>query len=98
MSSDELEIKRFAEEFANLVKFVPANKNELGEWYGRAERLQREKLFGHVPHFVRHYVSDADIRMKDEAYAEMQDARIKNFLSFLKNGVMPTDDDLDVEV
>lgn len=97
MSSAELDIKRFAEEFASLVRFIPANKNELSEWYDQADRLQKEKLFGQVPHFVRHYVSDADIRMKDEVYAEMQNTRISKFQSFLRNGVMPTDNDLDVE-
>ena len=87
------QIKRLAEELSHLVEFKPASKDELNEWYDQAQPLQESGLLVNAPHFVWHYLSDADIRMKDEVYADLQNRRIDLVLQALKRGVMPSDED-----
>jgi hypothetical protein len=88
------DIQRLAEELTRLANFVPATKEELNQWYAQAQRLIDSRLLTDAPHFVWHYLSDADIRMKDEVYAEMQNRRINLVLTHLNCGVMPTDKDV----
>jgi hypothetical protein len=90
-------IKQIGEALAALVDFVPSSKFELKDWYDQAQQFKDDHIIypnKGVPHFLWHYLSDADIRMKDEKYAEMQDGRIKVLLQYLNNGIMPTDDDV----
>ncbi len=93
MNDHDIQIKRLAEELTRLVEFVPTTKGELGLWYDRAQLvLEDSDLLKGAPHFLWHYLSDADIRMKDEVYGEMQDRRINLVLQHLKRGVMPSDE------
>lgn len=94
MDDRDTEIHRLAEELSALVAFVPKSKDELKQWYDQAQRLQDGQLLTNAPHFVWHYLSDADIRMKDEKYAETQNQRINTVLAFLNKGVVPSDKDV----
>ena len=94
MTDQDDQIKRLAEELAHLIEFVPASKTELKQWYDQAQRLQDKKdLLQDAPHFLWHYLSDADIRMKDESYAEIQNSRIALLIEHLRSGSMPSDED-----
>jgi hypothetical protein len=94
MSDRENQIRRLAEELTRLVEFVPETKDELSQWYALARgRLEEHELLRDAPHFLWHYLADADIRMKDEKYAEVQSRRINLVLEHLKRGVMPSDED-----
>jgi hypothetical protein len=82
-----------------LVQFVPETKDELIEWNQLARTIETNFLLGpsglshFVPHFLWHYLADADIRMKDEKYAVEQSRRIDLVLEHLKCGVIPSDED-----
>lgn len=94
MDDHDSQIKRLTEELTGLTEFVPKTKNELGRWYSQARRvLEDNELLEGAPHFLWHYLSDADIRMKDEEYAEIQSRRISLLIQHLKCGVMPSDED-----
>lgn len=93
MSDEALRIKQLAEELTRLVEFVPATKDELEQWYDQAQKLQEGQLLRGAPHFLYHYLSDADIRMKDEVYSEMQNSMINSLLQRLRHGAMPTDEE-----
>jgi hypothetical protein len=78
-----------------LAQFVPTTKDELKQWYDLAQNFidLHLKATG-APHFLWHYLSDADIRIKSEEYAEMQNQRIKLVLEYLERGEMPSDEDV----
>lgn len=50
-----------------------------------AYELQHSSAAGLVPHEVWHYLSDADIRVKDPAYAVVQLERVRALLSLSSN-------------
>lgn len=94
MENQNANIKRLAEELTRLVNFVPVTKDELLQWYEQARSFQESSLLTWAPHFVWHYLADADIRMRDDVYAELQTRRIITMLAFLDRGIMPTDNDV----
>lgn len=94
MDEQIVTIKRLADELTRLIDFVPVTKDELRQWYDQAQRLYEGSLLMGAPHFVWHYLSDADIRMKDEVYTKMQNQRIDTVIEFLNRGVMPSDEDV----
>jgi len=99
MKNEPAKIRLLETALRSLTAFVPTTKDEITQWYEQARRLKATHLRGgedylDVPHFLWHYLSDADIRMKDEVYAEMQNRRINLLLDYLHLGVMPSDDDL----
>lgn len=97
MKNQNSQIERLAETLTSLVNFVPESSDDLDRWYDKAECvLEDHDLLKGAPHFLWHYLADADIRMKDEVYAEMQNRRIGLVLQHLKRGVMPSDEDTDV--
>ncbi len=49
-----------------------------------------------VPHFVWHYLSDADIRLKDAGYAESQYTRLDDIIAELESGRLPRDRGVDI--
>lgn len=72
---------------------------EIGDWYLKVRDFERELLIGEgyseiVPHFLWHYLADADIRRKSKEYNAMQGRRIRLLLSYLRAGAMPSDDDI----
>lgn len=94
MSDHDIHIKRLAEALTKLVNFVPETSDDLDHWYDQAQCiLEDAELLRGAPHFLWHYLADADIRKKDEVYAAMQDRRINLVLQHLKRGVMPSDED-----
>ena len=94
MDDERSHIKALAEALTALIKFVPKTRLELDEWYDKANSMLKDPyLLRRAPHFIWHYLADADIRMKDESYAEMQNLRIGLVLQHLNRGEMPSDED-----
>ena len=91
MENQDDSVKRLALALTELVKFVPTNQDQLSNWYDKAHVLGESGLMIDAPHFVWHYLSDADIRMKEPEYAEMQNRRINELIDYLNRGVMPSE-------
>lgn len=68
------------------------SKKDLEEWYEQASEIHKriavtkESDIGKIPEFIWHYLSDADIRMKDSRYLEIQDKGIKEIIALLSKG------------
>jgi hypothetical protein len=95
----EQKFKQLAEELIQLREFVPETKDELDRWHDQAQLVIDNRLKGSegvsqfMPHFLWHYLSDADIRMKEEGYAEMQNQRLTLLIEDLNRGVISAEDD-----
>lgn len=69
-----------------------ASKADLKGWYSFANRVAAKlrsssaEVLGNVPELVWHYLSDADIRFKDERYREMQEEEIAKVIEALLQG------------
>jgi len=74
-----IRVKRLLESLTLLGEFVPTTKDELKQWHEKADQFRTDHVFGlfqYVPHDFWHYLSDADIGMKDEAFTEVQQHRL----------------------
>jgi hypothetical protein len=93
-------IKKIGLELAELVSVDPTEISCLPLWYRKAENLKAMmadlNLTDSMPHFLWHYFSDADIRVKDDVYRSMQLKRIAILVRSLVDGTVPDDDDLDL--
>ena len=90
-------MERLAEALTNLLNFVLETNEDLERWYDKAQYiLEDPDLLKGAPHFLWHYLADADIRMNDAAYEEMQNQRIHLVLEHLERGEMPTDEDTEL--
>jgi len=78
-----------------LAEATPTDARELRAWYERTrefEALLRSDsgaLSDAIPHFVWHYLSDADIRVRDLAYRADQQATILEIIMALEAGRRP---------
>lgn len=82
-----------------LVVFRPASKAELPRWYALARSLEAKLvvdggLSAEVPAFLWNYLADADIRLKDAVYRDLQNRQIRLLIRYIKRGEMPTDSEL----
>ncbi len=79
----------------SLAETSVSNRAELKDWYANAKRLQdwmsthASELSGAVPHFVWHYLADADIRLKDSIYAADQTRHLMDIVHALEGGEIP---------
>ena len=77
-----------------LAESTPATKDKLPGWYDRAQEFQdflsaSPGLIDVLPHFVHHYLADADIRVRDEAYRAEQQSTILEVISAFERGETP---------
>lgn len=78
-----------------LAESTPEDVRELPAWYKRARELESVlqsdsgALSDAIPHFVWHYLADADIRARDLAYRVDQQATILNIIMALEAGRSP---------
>jgi len=76
--------RRISASIADLIEKEPTSKSEMIDWYDKAKKvkslmeLDRGDL--QVPHALWHYLDDADIRLKDQRYAESQVLMVKEVL------------------
>lgn len=100
MTTSGASIQALADQLRELAQRTANTKAELADWYRRARAiedalLQPGGLASSMPHFVWHFLADADIRSRDADYAALQNQRIQRFLQYLSVGVIPSDGDLD---
>lgn len=83
--------KDLASDLRSLAGRVVRNRDDLKEWYAQAKNVQ-DKLMGDasvtmgMADFVWHYLSDADIRLKDPCYEQDQNARMAEVIAELESG------------
>ena len=75
-------------QLAELPCSTPA---EVKSWYAEAGVFEAYVQTSDVelPHFVWHYLSDADIRARDSEYRASQDREIREIISELEQGRVP---------
>jgi hypothetical protein len=76
-----------------LVESSPNRPEDLERWHHDADAFRRYLASDHatvaVPHFVSHYLSDADIRVKDAGYRVTQDKAIQKVIAAFERGEIP---------
>ena len=90
------DIREVGRRLRELSDSQPLNKTALRIWQGQAQEFQRflegsPDLAGSIPHFVWHYLADADIRLKDPEYRQTQQSTVEGILGFLESGEIPVD-------
>lgn len=82
---------------SELMRKDISTKEGLRDWYVEARRVQDTLtsaggLGPFVPELIWHYLADADIRAKDSAYREQQDAFVRAFVTLLEKGEVPSEE------
>lgn len=77
-----------------LAEMPVTTGEQLVAWDQKAWALQERlkanpDLADAVPHHLWHYLSDADIRLKDPRYREMQQAEVKLIIEAFERGSLP---------
>lgn len=99
MSDQSDAVRRLAQKLILLADFSPSGKEELADWYRMAREIEDDLvreggLSPVMPHFLWHYLADADVRLKDSEYAELQNRCIRLLINQLESGRVPSDDDI----
>jgi hypothetical protein len=83
MSTEHIKRRIFAS-ISDLIMKEPASEKELMDWHEQAKEVKALMRLDNgdiqVPHAFWHYLDDADIRMKDQRYAEAQILQIEELL------------------
>ena len=85
-------LHEIASRLRELAAVSPASAGELSAWYSAAKEFEGwlsarpAQLLDQVPHFIWHYLADADIRSKDEAYRHHQERELAVVLAKLEAG------------
>jgi hypothetical protein len=78
-----------------LAESTPEDARELPAWYERAREFESVlrsdggALSDAIPHFIWHYLADADIRARDLTYRAEQQVAILEIISALEGGRSP---------
>lgn len=85
------ELKTIIEELEALSLMPLLTKPDLAAWNTRAGKLLEklhtgsQSVYDALPHFIEHYLADADIRLKDGRYRDQQQEQIKKVIGELKS-------------
>jgi len=87
-------LRDLARALKTLVGMPTEARTQLEEWYAASQRLQKwikndPDFCNSVPHFVWHYLSDADIRRKDSIYEAEQKVQLMEIVDLLERGEIP---------
>ena len=90
------DFSRLGELLRELADSQPENQTSLAIWSARAREVEDflksiRGLSDAVPHFVWHFLSDADIRVRDLGYRRAQLAELEPILDALEAGRSPVD-------
>lgn len=76
-------------ELERLLSLPIGTPQELEVWYSESERIQQEfpARFpdSNYPHDVWHFLTDADIRVRDAGYREYQERIITDYIRRVRN-------------
>lgn len=75
-------LTRLASVLRALRESEPQSKPDLASWQQRSQRAAALLTLagGAAPHWLWHYLADADIRLKDADYAAIQRERLMDWL------------------
>jgi len=81
--------QQLAADLRELASNEPKNRAGLDRWYEDARRVQDRiasapDVTTGVPDFIWHYLSDADVRLKDPRYAQVQQEMLTELLAMLE--------------
>jgi len=87
-------LRRAGRMLRELAESTPEDARPLPAWYERAREFEAmlrsdAGALDAIPHFVWHYLADADIRARDDAYRTDQQATILEIIIALEAGQRP---------
>jgi hypothetical protein len=87
-------LRRAGRMLRELAESTPEDARHLPVWYERAREFEAmlrsdTGALSAIPHFVWHYLADADIRARDDAYRTDQQAAILEIIIALEAGRRP---------
>ena len=94
--------RQVAEQLFELLAFKPNGEKSLKEWYRQAQIFAaflkaRPEISDRIPIRIWQFISDADIRAKDEYFARDQEIVVRKFISGLRRGLFLDESDIDSE-
>ena len=90
-------VTQLGEALHRLLTLPMHTQADLASWYEQADAFRRllralpPSVNDRLPHELEHFLSDADIRLKDERYADVQEAKMRALSDTLMAGVLPGD-------
>jgi len=87
-----LTIDGFAQRVRELASRPVRTAEDLAQWQNAAAQLRAAvapSVADQVPHFVWHYLADADIRFRDDRYRAAQDQELVEALQELTSDERP---------
>ena len=93
-------LREIAGELRQLVSTSPVRSEDVESWDAVARKAY-DRLSGKfpdvvLPHFVMHYVHDADVRARDAGYRAEQARQMESLIGELERGVLPADQEREV--
>jgi len=85
-----------AKKLRKLSQMPLVTRDDLATWTMCAGQLLAElrameqSVYDSLPHFIEHYLADADIRLKDSKYCEEQQKQIAEIIKKLETGANQT--------
>jgi hypothetical protein len=94
--------QQVAEKLSALLILKPTDEISLRDWYRQAQVFAdfvkaRPEVSDLIPIRVWQFLSDADIRMKDQLFAQGQERMLRKFISGLNRGVFLHENSIDSE-
>lgn len=87
-------LRELAGRLRDLAGMPVHDRHALDAWYVAARRLEDwiradPALCDALPHFVWHYLADADIRKKNSVYGAEQRQQLMGIVEWLQRGELP---------
>ncbi len=89
MNKDNTIIKKLAVKLRRLLEQEQDLSTDIKAWDKAVETFRSElttEEINLIPHFVWHYLADADIRAKDKSYKEQQEKEIEIVIKEMESG------------
>lgn len=85
--------RELAKDLRDLLARPVRNEQDLKAWYAAARLVQERirsvpKLANEIPESVWHFLIDADTRLKDSRYKELQKQQIWSVIAHLEQGIL----------
>lgn len=85
----EYSLSALAYDFRQLAEKRVTDRRELEAWYEEAKRVPDRiradsAVANELPHFLWHYLADADIRLKDADFAREQNTELLRLLALME--------------
>ena len=76
-------MSKIKEILSELLEYEVTDRSDLAGWYALAEELYKEhkNTKSELPELVWHYLSDADVRLKEPQYGAEQIQAVKEYIA-----------------